>query len=320
MENQLPRYLACALLAAALALSGCSKKPSDVLARVGDEEITVADFKAEIEWRQANHQPLPDRQTLLDQMVDRESMLQQARAAGVQNAPAVRRACEDILLARFQETRLAPKIAQAKVTPAEVKAAYEQDLARFTQPAKAKLAFVVVAVGAKADTNQVAAAEARAQEALVKAGALPAEARGFGMVAADYSDDQVTRYRGGDAGWFAADGLEVVWPKEIVAAGFALKNPGDLSGVLRGREGFYLVKKLDSRPATVTPLEQVHASIERRLLMAKQQDLERQLKSQARDAATISTDTNLLKTLGYPDPNTARNTAPRIPVAPTAPL
>ena len=249
MNINLPTKLACAAIVAAAVFSGCSKNPSgEVLARVGDKEITVADFKAEYERRQANRQPLPDRQGLLDQLVDREAMLQRAKAAGLNNAADVRRACEDILIAKFKDTELAPKLAAvAKVSPDEVRAAYEKEKARYTQPAKVKLAFVFIAVDFKANTNQVAAAAARAEDAQRLAVALPPDTRGFGQVAADFSDDQLTRYRGGDAGWFAADGLAERWPKEILAAGFALKNPGEMSGVLRSQNGFYLAKKLDAR-------------------------------------------------------------------------
>jgi parvulin-like peptidyl-prolyl isomerase len=311
-----PTNLACAALAVAAIFSGCSKKPAaDVLARVGDTEITVADFKLEYERRQANRQALPDRQVLLDQLIDRETFLQQARAAGLDKSADVRRACEDILIGKLKDTQLTPKISAATVTAEEIKTAYEKDLAHFTQPAKVKLAILFIAVSAKADTNQVAAAEVRANEALAKASALPADARGFGQVAADYSDDQVTRYRGGDAGWFAADGLEDRWPKNVLNAGLALKNAGDVSGVLRGSEGFYLVKKLDARASSVTPLESVRSGIERRLLAAKRAETEQQFQAQARAAVKVSTDAALLAAVAYPAQNPTKNPPVGLPAA-----
>ena len=315
-----PTQLACAALAAAAFFSGCSKKPTaDVLARVGDKEITVADFKLEYERRLANRWSLPDRQALLNQMIERETYLQQAKAAGLDSAAEIRRAYEDILIAKYKDTRLAPKIAAVKVSPDEVKAAYEKDLVHFTQPAKVKLAIVFIAASTKANTNQIAIAETRAAEAFAKARLLPADARGFGQVAVDYSDDQITRYRGGDAGWFTADFIEGRWPNEIVAAGFALKNSGDLSSVLHGKEGFYLVKKLDSRDATVTPLEQVRASIEHRLLFAKQQAAEQQFQAQARAAAKVVTDAALLSATFYPNPSPGKNILAQLPVSSEAP-
>ncbi len=315
-----PFRIACALFALTVTLAGCAKKPAaDVLAHVGDKEITVAEFKAEYERRLDLHQPLPDRQTLLEQMVERETSLQQARVAGLQNAADVRRACEDVLLGKFHETQVAPKVAAAKVTPEEVSQAYARDIARYTQPAKVKLAILFFAADARADTNQVATAEARAQVALTKAVTLPTEVRGFGQLAADGSDDQLTRYRGGDAGWFANDGLESRWPKEILSAGLALKNSGGLSSVLRGRDGFYVVKQMDSRPPTVKALAQVQAVIERRLLAAKREEVERQFNAAARASAKVSTDAALLSTVDYPKPNSGKNAQESFPVLSSTP-
>jgi parvulin-like peptidyl-prolyl isomerase len=307
-----PSRIVCAAFALAVALAGCGKKPAaDVLARVGDTAITVADFKAEYQRRLDLHQPLPDRQTLLEQMVERETWLQQARAAGLANDAEVRRAAEDALIRRFQETRVAPQIAAVKVAPEEIQAVYDRDAAHYAQPEKVKLAILHFAADAKADSNQVAVAETRARAALAQAALLPVDVRDFGSLAADASDDQLTRYRGGDAGWFADDGLATRWPKEILAAGFALKTSGALSPVLRGPDGFYLVKKMDARPASVTPLAQVRAAIERRLLAEKRQAVERQLNLAARAAVQVSTDAGRLAAVDYPN----LNPGPSAPVA-----
>jgi parvulin-like peptidyl-prolyl isomerase len=320
MKSFLPIKLACAALAVAGVLTGCSQKPAgNVLAHVGDRDITVADFKAEYERRQANRQPLPERQVLLDQMIDRETLLQQARAAGLDKAADVRRATEEILLAKYKETQLDPKLTAVQVTSEEVRAAYEKDIAQFTQPAKAKLAFIFIPVAARADTNKVAAAEARANEARQLAVSLPSSARGFGQMAADFSDDQVTRYRGGDAGWFATDSIADRWPAEVVAAGFALKNSGDISGVLHAENGFYLVKKLDARPAAVMPLEQARPQVERRLLLAKQMETRQHFQSQTRSAAKVSTDAALLAATAYPNPTLGQTAQARPPAVSNTP-
>ena len=310
-----------ALAATALIFSaGCSKKspPSDVLAHVGDRDITVADFKAESERRVANRQLLPERAVLLEQMVTRETLLQSAKSAGLDKNTEVRRACEDVVIAKLKATQLEPQLEAVKVSPEKIRAAYDQEISRYTQPPKTQLAFVFIAVDAKADTNQVAAAAARASEARQIAAALPANTRGFGQVAADFSADQVTRYRGGDAGWFTADALEDRWPKAVVAAGFDLKNIGDISAVRRAANGFYLVKKLDFRAAVVAPLEQVSAAISHRLLLAKKLATEENFQSSARAAAKVSTDTNLLATVSYPAPNPANPTAATPPSLPNS--
>ncbi|HEX7652239.1 MAG TPA: peptidylprolyl isomerase, partial [Verrucomicrobiae bacterium] len=265
------------LLAAAAVLAGCSPKPApEVLAQVGTNSITPADLQAECERRQAGHLVLPDKAALLDQLIDRQAMLQQARAAGLDQAPDVRRAGEDLLIAKYRDTRLLPALKALQVAPAEVATNYQNELARYTVPAKAKLAILYLAVNPRAESNQLAAAQVRAQDIAARAAALPAETRGFGQLAADFSDDQITRYRGGDAGWFTTNDPGQRWPEAVVAAGFALAKTGDLSGLIARPEGFYLVKKLDARSAEVTPLAKVEPALEHRLLAEKTLAAEKQ--------------------------------------------
>lgn len=308
----------CAVLTALALVAGCGKKSApDVLARVGEQAITVEDFKAELERRLANRQPVPDRQVLLEEMIDRAALVQRARAAGLDQAADVHRTFEDVLIAKLKETELDPQLAAVKVSPEEIRAAYEQDSARFTQPAKTQLAFVYLSADSKWPTNQLAEVAARAGEAHRLAAALPATEKGFGSVAANFSEDQVSRYRGGDGGWFTPDLLADRWPKEIISAGLALKNAGDLSEVIRAADGFYLVKKMDARPSVVLPLAQAQSGIERRLLAAKRGRIEAEFR-QPLSAAKVSTDLQLLSTVAYPTQAMANVAAvpPSLPASP----
>ena len=190
---------------AAMLAAGCGKKSGpDVLARVGGQVITVEDFKAELQRRNASRKPLPDRQTLLEEMIARAALVERARAAGLDQALK----CGAPSRTYDRQTRAGRTGTQAgrgEGFTEEIRAAYEQDAARFTQPAKAHLAIVYLAADSETDTNRLAEISARANEARQLALALPAAEKGFGRVAADYSEDQISRYRGGDAGWFTGD-------------------------------------------------------------------------------------------------------------------
>src|SRR4051812_16201786 len=98
----LPRLAAALALAAGVLLTGGCKpaaKPTSagVLAKVGSHEIRVEDFKREMEWRIKNQRPLPDKQSLLEEMVSRELLLQKARAAGLEQDPDIRHSYESLL-------------------------------------------------------------------------------------------------------------------------------------------------------------------------------------------------------------------------------
>ena len=289
-----------------------------MLARVGDQVITVDDFKAELQYRTANRQPLLERQALLAEMITRLTLVQRAKAAGLDQAADVRHTYEEMLIARLKEKELAPQLAAAKVSPEEINAAYAQDAAQFTQPAKAHLAILFLAADPKLGTNQLAGIAARAQAARQQALALPATVKGFGPVAASSSEDQITRYRGGDAGWFStSEQAQQRWPAAVIAAGLALPNIGDLSEVIRERGGFYLVRKMDARPPVVMPLAQAQGLIERRLLAAKRARIEAAF-SESLAASGVVTNLELLSQVDYPT-QTIRNIASRPPSLPGSP-
>ncbi len=305
-------------IAAALAvLAGCSRETtpsSEVLAKVGRHEITMKDFEREVQWRQKARLPLPDREQLLSEMITRELHLQKARAEGLENTFEVRRRYEDLLASALEERDLMPRLAAVRVSPEEVQAAYQKALPRYTRPAKVRLALICIRRHSRMRPEKVAELEARIRKARQQAEALPADARGFGVVAVKYSEDQASRYRGGDVGWFDQEQPEYRWPKAVVAAGFALKNRGDISPVIEAPDGFYLVMRLDSRKSTVVPLAQVQGPIQRRLLEQKRHALESAFQQNLRASVPIQTYPRVLAGTAYPT-TTLANAAEEMPPA-----
>src|SRR5437870_866927 len=126
--------LAAVLALAMLLTSGCKPKATapNVLARVGSREIRVEDFKKEVEWRIKNQRPLPDKQSLLEEMISRELLLQKARAAGLEDDPDVRHSYESLLAGKLRERLLTPRIDALKVSSEEVQARYEKTVSQNT--------------------------------------------------------------------------------------------------------------------------------------------------------------------------------------------
>lgn len=313
------RFAALVGLAILTLAAGCKKKAaSEVLARVGDQTITVHDFQAELQRRIANRQTIPDRQKLLEEMITRATLVQRARVAGLENAADVRRTFEDVLIAKLKESELEPKLDEAKVSSDEIKADYEREIGHFTQPAKAHLAIVYLAANSKIDTNQISEISARATEARRLALALPPGEQGFGKVAAQFSEDQVSRYRGGDAGWFTSQDAFAHWPKEVIATGFRLKKNGDVSDVIRAADGFYLVKKMDSREPVILPLAQVQGNISRNLLKEKRTRIEESYRQSLNASAKVQADLKLLSRIEYPTQSVASAAKSAPPALPSA--
>ena len=301
--------VACLVLALTGLFTSCTRKPAanpNVLVKVGSHEITIQDFDREVQWYVKSRRPLPDKETVLEQMISRELRLQRAKASGLENDPDVQRRYQAMLAGRVEDLELKPRLEALTVTPEEIRAVYEKEVGRYTRPAKVRLALICIKTDSKMSVEKLAEAERRIAAARQAALALPAGSRGLGAAAAEYSEDQASRYRGGDVGWFDQGRTEYRWPAEVVTAGLALAKNGDTSDVIKASEGFYIVSRLDSREPVVTPLEQAQGSIQRRLLTEKRQQTETAFNLKMRAFAPVETFTQVLAKVPYPTATMAK--------------
>jgi hypothetical protein len=255
-----------------LCLASCSKDnqvdsaahpSSPVLAKIGDEVITVADFEAEIRNRQdAGTKIHDDLAALLDDMVNRKAMVQSALARGLDQDPVVARVIENLLISELRQRELVGSVEKNPVSEAEIQKAYAERAAEFTRPGKVRLAILSrsISPGTTPARKQelVDQMEGLREQAL----ALPEGERFFGSLASKHSEDQASRYRDGDAGWFDAGRTGYRWPDKIIAAGFALGESGEVSGVIEiPGEALYLLRKVDSRGTSAASLDSVKAQL-----------------------------------------------------------
>jgi len=303
-----------------LALAGCSKSPAPdptVLATVGDRVIRVEDVQREIAWRQSAHRGVPEPRALLEEMITQESLVQKARAAGLEKDAEFQRACRSLLVSKFKERELTPRVEALQVSAEELRAAYEKQKDRLTQPGKARLAVVQIKTDPTLSEAQLAELRTRIEAARAESLALSNGETGFGKVAVAYSEDQASRYKGGDVGWFDEGLAHYRWPAEVVAAGFALKKSGDVSEVIHASNGLYLAKKLDTRPASVTPQAQVEERLRRQLMAEKREQTEKGFLNEARRAAGVKTfSEEALASIPVPSKTMARRTTEEPPSLP----
>ncbi len=257
---------------------------SPVVAEVGSRVILASDLVAEAGQRVAARRPVPPREELLREMIERESNLQRARQAGLDRDPVYQREIESLLIRRLQAAELDSRREAVTVSDAAVRAEYETQAGRFSRPAQARLAMLFLEADPKTSPARRNELRARLEEGRRKFLALSATAQsinthGFGPLAVDYSDDQVTRYRGGDLGWLEAGKRPTRVPAPVAEAGWAL-SPGQVSEVLEAPDGFYLVLKSDARGPAMTPFESVQATIRQTLLVRRRAELEEQFRAE----------------------------------------
>jgi len=297
-----------AVAVAVLAFPGCSKKSGpdpDVLAKVGSREIRTADLRAEIERLKARKRAIPDRETLLNELIEHEVMLQRARAASLDTDPHFKREVENLLVGKLIDREVTPRLDAVTVTTAEARAEYEKNPGKYTRPPKVRLALLFLEAGAKASETKRAEVRARIEEARRRASEPNAIAApstlppGFGALAIDYSDDQASRYRGGDIGWLDAGTFPPRWPKPVLEAGYALAK-GAVSEIIDTPAGFYLVMKTDARDATITPFEQAEPALRQALLLQKRRDLDAAFRAESRKLAGVTIHSSALRAADLP--------------------
>ena len=315
-----------------LVLAGCGRReeappvPAPApLARIGETVISGEDVAAEARRLRAAGQPAGDAQTVLQALILREAMLQEASTSTWANAHEARRERENLLLSQWLEHTLQAEKERVALTDDHLRAFYEANAEAFTRPSMVRLAILLRKPASQGVESSVEALTAALRQARRKYLDDPSQATrsgripGFGAIAAEASEHATSRYRGGDVGWLEADRDAHSLPEEVVAAGFALPV-GGVSDVIAAESGLYVVMKQDQRESRIAPFEEVAATLRRRLLGARRDAVESTFKSNVLARADVQIDASQAAALTLPE-MAARIPAPPalVPVARLAP-
>ncbi|MDY7095069.1 MAG: beta-propeller fold lactonase family protein [Acidobacteriota bacterium] len=291
-----------------------------VLARVGGEEITVAELQdaaaataAGSASAQEGSATAAEKQALLDHLIERKSLLAAARREGYDQDPEVQAAIERILIGRFLEDQLEQRMAAVEVSEEEIQARYQRDRDRYRRPDRRRVALIQIEVPARADEERRRALRRKAEEALEAARRQPPDTVGFGELATRTSDDGASKYIGGVVGWLIP-GREYKWGPEVTEAAFALAEAGQVSELVEADGAFYVVKLVDLEEGRQLPLERYRAAVRRQLLEEKRDAVREDFYRQLREEAEVSVNAELLEGLELPaPPRAARRAVPGTP-------
>jgi hypothetical protein len=268
------------------ALAGCKREADpNVVATVGEVQIRLAELKAAAVRRTGRGTPDPGE--VLQDLIDRQALLAQARRLGLEQHPDVIRGYENLLISRLKASELSPKLEQLEVSQDEIELEHRRRPARSAATSEVRLAILCLRTHPKmspAKTGQLHARLAAARQRILR---LAPNAPDFGSVAVEYSEDQATRFKGGDLGWLEPTPERYYWDPAVLAAGFALTNIGDTSEVIQGRDGLYLVRLTGRRHLKSAPLTDVADSISHRLRIEKRRSLEQAFVQAARRLVAI---------------------------------
>ncbi len=266
-----------------------------VLATVGDEEITVGQFRREMAVRggglPAQFATAEQRRALLDEMIRYRATVARARAEGYDTDPEVIAIFERAMVGKFQNDHLVAPRESLDVTDEEVAAYYAEHRAAYDRPERSRAAIVFFKSNALATEEIQQKLEERVQQALEETEALDPSIMHFGPVARKYSDDRASRYVGGVIGWLIKfPNRQYKWEAPVVNAVFSLSEPGQMAPPIRTEKGIYLVRLVDRETASPRPFEQVKNGIFHQLMRSKGEQLDQALRADV--LAGIDVDVN----------------------------
>ncbi|ELC9556482.1 peptidylprolyl isomerase [Vibrio alginolyticus] len=137
---------------------------------------------------------------------------------------------------------------QVNVSDAEVKKYYDEHLNKYSSEEQRRVAHILV------EGDDEAKAQAILDE--LNAGA------DFATLAQEKSDDFGSVENGGDLGWIERDVMDPAFEE----AAFALKNPGDTSGLVKSDFGYHIIKLEELKDSVAKPFEEVAAEIKQEMV------------------------------------------------------
>jgi hypothetical protein len=312
------------LVVAGLLLAGCSQKPPAATnpPSTTPDPNAVATINGAVVSRQMLEERLKrggrgtTLQTALEELIGREATYQKAMAAGLDHQPDVQARIKNLIVAQFREQQARLTNSPA-VAEAELEAAYRAQAQRFQVRAAARGAVIFVSAPRTATPEKRAETLRRAEAVLAEARAA-ADDRAFAQVVARHSDDQATRYRGGDTDWFEREGT--AYEPALSEALSRLATPGEFAPVIETPRGFYIAKLIAKRDAAAKPLSEVKESLRYELSRQKAQQAEREFHEAMKTGLDIQVHQAALDSISIPGSPNSPSEPPSMPGATTAQL
>jgi peptidylprolyl isomerase len=249
---------------AAVAQDAAPVKGSEVIARVGDSDVTAEEVRATIQLLDPRQQAAMARDpVLLSQTVRailaNRLVLKEAMARKWEQQPAVvaqlARARESLIIESYLQSVTA--VGDAYPSEADVKSVYEANASAFLVPRRFRLAQIVVNDPKDADKAAEDAAHRKLDEVVKKIKQPGAE---FGAIAKSTSDDASSAGRDGEIGWVA----ELDLRSEIRGQVTGLPKSG-ITDPIRLEDGWHILKLIDTEASHTRPLLEVRESLVQRM-------------------------------------------------------
>ena len=258
---------------------------SQVAARVNSAVITREEYKRRLELLPPEARPQTPEQhkEFLEQLVREELIVQDATARGLERNAKVQRDIEDFRRGRLLGEFINNILGKVDVTPQDVESYYQRFKEGFKEPEQIRVRHIVTKTEEEANAVLIQALQGGdfaqlARERSVGAGKEQGGDIGYVQRAADR--DRYSQLLGK-----TVDGV-VVLAEPLEQAAFALQT-GKTSSVVKGPDGFVVLKCEERKPARLMPLVEVSDLIKNGLLVAKQREAIETYLNQLRGKAQV---------------------------------
>jgi peptidyl-prolyl cis-trans isomerase C len=285
MISRINRAMLFAALAATGGLAACHKGAHDeatdgpIVARVGSRAISAAEFKQ----KALNQSPvilaslttLEKKKEFLERLIRLDVLMQESVREGFDKDDEVKEAKAQGMAEDKVHQKMANEMTHDKfdkdpalrsIPEAELRAFYDAHLSDYVKPDRVRLEIILLK-GSEGDRKVLG--EAQRLLADLTAKATKGNGGAFATTARVRSDDEATKPHGGETGFKTQADLTQAYGAEVAQAAMGLKANGDLSGVVRGKGGWYLLKLMTRQGALNETFDQVSPMIEKRLLAEK---------------------------------------------------
>lgn len=237
------------------------------VATFGNDSITAEELKerfAEMNpYQRAGYQTLERKKEYVEGLARFELLAAEAVSRGLQSDPEVVETAKKVMVQKLIRKELDEK--PTPVIDSEVADFYEKHKSDYVSPEKVRVSFLFLSAAPSSPDR--ADKKKKADETLTQLKALPPmDYAAFAKVVKEVSEDEATKNSGGDLQYLPVDELAARLGKEAAAAADALKQVGELSGVVESERGFYILKLQSRQAALNLALDQVKTQVQSRIL------------------------------------------------------
>ncbi len=273
-EVKMKKLLSIALISLAFLTSCCEKGgsaatffPKDngkVIATFDGAEITntyINNYLKNMNPHLKSRYNTTERQNeLLSRILETELLTKKAIDDGVLDDPNLIMQLKSQIARFYAGSKVKTQIEESlNVSDDDLKAYYNEHKSTYDIPAKVKASHILVKIN---DSRKEEEAKKLADQIVAEARKKAKDTKAFEELVKKYSEDEGSKRRGGDLGYFekTEEGGKMV--KEFSDGAFALKEIGDISDPVKSEFGFHVIMLTGKKDKVEKTFDDVKATVE----------------------------------------------------------